>query len=268
MGEEGKEEVKDDRVYDISTKGDRKLAQSTRDFLKDISFPAVFCDEELGVESLVANPQFTVVYDDIDGTNNSVRGKGTLPYCTAVAIFDKPLKCCAYSDVAAAGVLEHRAGNLWLAGRGLGCSELEYVHYMHNAPGGYLNSHILACTSGKKELDKKTVVAIEGYETGRQIVRFADIFEKAWVKDVSTSALQLAGVACGMFDAFIHPRHKKDELPAGYLLIKEAGGCITDFSGKPLDDKQYVYDADVRTDIVAAATPELNETLRSLIKPA
>ncbi len=268
LGKSGKEEVKDRQVYDISTKGDMSIAHQVRDLLRNDRIPAFFCDEELGVEKLVQDPRCTIVFDDIDGTNNYNRGQGTMPYCTAVAVFDKPLKDCAYKDVAVAGVLEHRTGLVWLAARGRACQELEYVYVLRNALGGYLDSHGAVHTSNQKELEKrKTVVAIEGYESGRQIVRFADIFEQAWVKDMSTSAIELAGVACGIFDAFIHPRHKKDELPAGYLLIKEAGGCITDFAGEPLDNKQYVYDANARQDIVAAATPELNEKLRKLIRP-
>jgi fructose-1,6-bisphosphatase/inositol monophosphatase family enzyme len=136
---------------------------------------------------------------------------------------------------------------------------------LRNALGGYLDPRGAVRTSGKKEVDRKTVVAVEGYESRRQIKRFEDIFENAWVKDFGTSALELAGVACGMFDAFIHPRHKKDELPAGYLLIKEAGGCITDFEGKPIDDKPYVYEKSARQDVIASATPELGRELSRMI---
>ncbi len=261
LGDKGREEVKDEKVYDISTRADREISREVKQILVADRFPAVFCDEEEGVERLVDSPQYTVVLDDIDGTNNYNRGKGTIPYCTSVAIFDKPLGSCAYKDVVAAGVIEHNSSLIWLAVRNWGCREYK--------PTGLRLNRFDLCgsvrTSGKKEVDRKTVVAVEGYESRRQIKRFEDIFENAWVKDFGTSALELAGVACGMFDAFIHPLHKKDELPAGYLLIKEAGGCITDFAGKPIDDNHYIYEDSARQNVIAAATPELGKALCRMI---
>ncbi len=262
LGEAGKTEVKDARVYDISTKGDRSIAGKVRTLLNESGMPATFCDEELGIDTLVDNPPYTVVFDDIDGTNNYARGKGTLPYCTAIAIFDKPLKDCTFKDVAAAAILEHRTGLLIEALRGEGC--FESTRQQGDASARYFGK---ARTSGQGNVVKReTVVAIEGYETGRQIGRFAEIYDHAWVKDVSSSAHELMGVACGIYDGFIHPRHKKDEIAAGYLLIKEAGGSITDFEGKQLDDKKFVYDPNTRYDIVAAATPKLGTQLRVMIK--
>lgn len=264
LGEQGKTEVKDARVYDISTKGDRSIAGKVRTLLNESGMPATFCDEELGVESLVQDPCYTVVFDDIDGTNNYARGKGTLPYCTAIAIFDKPLKDCTFKDVAAAAILEHRSGLLIEALHGEGC--FESVRQPGDATARAIGK---ARTSGKETIVKRdTVVAIEGYETGRQIGRFAEIYDHAWVKDVSSSAHELMGVACGIYDGFIHPRHKKDEIAAGYLLVKEAGGFVTDFEGRQLDDKKFVYDSNARYDIVAAASPKLGTQLRVMIKPA
>ena len=67
--------------------------------------------------------------------------------------------------------------------------------------------------------------------------------------------LHLAGVASGIFDAFVNLRHKAHELGAGYALIKEAGGTLLDTAGRPLDEEPYDFDA--RRGIVAAGTDEM-----------
>jgi fructose-1,6-bisphosphatase/inositol monophosphatase family enzyme len=267
LGASGKGQVRDANVYDIATKGDRSIAHRVMDLLKARNVPAVFCDEELGVEKIVADPCYTIVFDDIDGTNNYHRGRDSLPYCIAVAVFDKPLEDCGFSDVIAAGILEHVSGTFWETIKG-SAMVAERIMF-RDREGMSVSSAVPVITSGRKNIVKRdTVVAIEGYETGRQVSRFAEIYENAWVKDVSSSAHELAGVACGIYDAFIHPRHKKDEIAAGFLLIKEAGGCLTDFAGNAYDEKKFVYDPKHRYEVVAAATPELNAALRAMIKPA
>jgi len=75
------------------------------------------------------------------------------------------------------------------------------------------------------------------------------------VKDFGSSALHLAGVASGLFDGFVNLRHKAHELAAGYLLIREAGGLLTELSGRALDDLPYDFDATLG--VVAAGSEPL-----------
>ena len=46
-----------------------------------------------------------------------------------------------------------------------------------------------------------------------------------------SAALDMAYVACGRFDGFWEASLHPWDLAAGVLLVKEAGGCISDFSG-------------------------------------
>ena len=64
-----------------------------------------------------------------------------------------------------------------------------------------------------------------------------------------------------MFDAFLNASHKAHELGAGHLMLKEAGGFLTDWEGRSLDDVPYDFDATYK--IIAAATPELGQLLLS-----
>jgi myo-inositol-1(or 4)-monophosphatase len=53
------------------------------------------------------------------------------------------------------------------------------------------------------------------------------------VRRVGAAALDLCSVACGRLDGFWEFGLKSWDTAAGTLLIREAGGRVTDFSGKP-----------------------------------
>ena len=53
----------------------------------------------------------------------------------------------------------------------------------------------------------------------------------AGVRRPGAAALDLASVACGRFDAFWELSLAPWDMAAGILLVREAGGVVTDFSG-------------------------------------
>ena len=53
------------------------------------------------------------------------------------------------------------------------------------------------------------------------------------VRRMGAASIDLAYVACGRFEAFFEYGLKPWDISAGSLLIKEAGGRISDFSGNP-----------------------------------
>src|SRR3546814_6381358 len=54
----------------------------------------------------------------------------------------------------------------------------------------------------------------------------------AGVRRFGAAALDLAWVAAGWFDGFWEMRLKQWDIAAGLLLVKEAGGYVTDFAGR------------------------------------
>lgn len=265
MGTAAASEIRDQYVTDISTAGERAIAQEISARLKGDAFPCVFRDEDLGIETLAKNPCYCVDLDDYDGTNNQKRGQGVLPYCTVVAISDSPEP--KFKDVVVAGVLEHLSGTVWIATRGHGGIVAKHHDY-HSRPVRSLE------TSGQTQLGRapiNSVIAIEGYNTGDRVAMFKKIYGEGWPKDFCTSALHLAGVSSGMFDGWLNPDHKPHELGAGYLLVKEAGGYIRMFTkengvykSQPMDD--VPIDWKRKYPVVAAATEQLGETLVSKIE--
>ena len=52
------------------------------------------------------------------------------------------------------------------------------------------------------------------------------------IRRLGSAAVDLAYVACGRFDAFFEYSLHPWDVAAGALIVKEAGGKISDFSGK------------------------------------
>ncbi|MFH0978870.1 MAG: inositol monophosphatase family protein [Candidatus Woesearchaeota archaeon] len=243
LSDQGINEVHDAHVTDISTKGDMAVSKTLARFLEEQRIPAVLYSEESGRIELTKNPKYTITFDDIDGTDNYHRGRGMLPYCTVVTIFDSLEP--KFEDALVGGIIEHNSKNLWHAVRDGGC---------------YLNG-LRVTTSGRKNLDRRTLVIIDHYAGAGEISKLLKIYPDSWVKDFGSAALHLAGVSSGLFDAYLSPSQKAHELGAGYLLIKEAGGFLTDLNANPLDRVKYDFDA--MYSIIAASTPELGKVLLS-----
>jgi len=246
LGSAGVQEIQGERVTDITTRGDITISEVLTSFFKDEGVPAVLYTEESGVIKLVKEPEYVIALDDIDGTNNYHRGGSALQHCTAITVFDS-LKPC-FSDALIGGVVEHSSRNAWLAVRGRGCY--------------YNNTKVK--TSLRTVLDKRTLIVVDHYASGENILKFLRVYGVAWVKDFGSAAFHLAGVSSGLFDAYLSCSQKAHELGAGYLLIKEAGGFLSDLNGAPLDKKKYCFDA--KYGVIAASTRELGKALLSRIK--
>ncbi|MBN1247887.1 MAG: inositol monophosphatase [Anaerolineae bacterium] len=77
-----------------------------------------------------------------------------------------------------------------------------------------------------------------GFSYARRVVaennaRMLDVFlrRSQGVRRAGSAALDLAYVACGRFDAFWEPGLSPWDIAAGLLLVEEAGGRFSDFSG-------------------------------------
>lgn len=66
--------------------------------------------------------------------------------------------------------------------------------------------------------------------------RIRRVFDHAQdIRRTGTAALDLAYVACGRTGGFFEPRLSPWDFAAGQLLVKEAGGRVTDFAGEELN---------------------------------
>lgn len=61
------------------------------------------------------------------------------------------------------------------------------------------------------------------------------IMEGLPVRRLGSAAIDLCWVACGRFDGFWEYNLSSWDVAAGYLIVQEAGGVITNFEGAPYD---------------------------------
>jgi len=61
------------------------------------------------------------------------------------------------------------------------------------------------------------------------------VLEGLPVRRLGSAAIDLCWVACGRFDGFWEYNLQPWDVAAGYLIVQEAGGRVTDFSGKEYD---------------------------------
>ncbi len=246
-GKKGITKVSAKGDLNTSTRADKLISAALCKFFKNSKLPAILYSEETGKLVLTNNPQYTVAIDDLDGTENYRRGHGSLPFCTVVAIFDSTSPC--FKDAIVAGVIEHNSGNTWIAIRG---------------NGTYFNGNKITKMKNKK-INRLTLIAVNHHGAQKNVVKLKRIHHDAWVKDFGAAAFHLAGVSSGMFDAYVSSAWQKaHELGAGYLLVKESGGAITDLKGKPIDKVKFDFDA--LYSIIAASTPSLVKQIVNRIR--
>ena len=155
----------------------------------------------------------TFVVDPLDGTTNFLHG--VLEYAVSIAaLVDNDL---------VAGVVLHvprnewytatRGGGAWCDGRRLGVSII-------SAPDRALFATGFPFQGGDD---------VAGYL--RQMERL--MTNTAGLRRPGSAALDLAGVACGRFEGFWENRLSPWDIAAGILLVREAGGIVTDLAGAP-----------------------------------
>jgi myo-inositol-1(or 4)-monophosphatase len=209
-----------DRVPQISYKGDVDLVtqadkRSEAAIVKRLTqyFPdhAIAAEEGSGHESL-SHSEYRWHVDPLDGTTNFAHGYPC--FCVSIAV--------GHRDIILAGVVFNPFYNeLFAAARGQGATlNGKRIHVSDVAT---LSTSLL-CTGFPvhKRLANPNIHYYQDFTLRSHGVR----------RDGS-AALDLACVAAGRFDGFWEFGLKKWDTAAGVLLVEEAGGKVSDFSGQP-----------------------------------
>jgi myo-inositol-1(or 4)-monophosphatase len=161
-----------------------------------------------------ATPRYLWAIDPIDGTHNYAR---QLPYwCSSVAVIDSVERA-----VLAAAVFDPMHDEMFTARAG---------------GGGYLNERPMKVASLDKIADATLGFDI-GYDpniAGRMLSITMNVQPQVRrVRLLGSAALALTHVAAGRFDAYYHLNLMAWDVAAASLLVKEAGGLITGWDGRP-----------------------------------
>jgi len=108
--------------------------------------------------------------------------------------------------------------------------------------GAYLNGEQIR-VSEKDNFKESLMVYCHGYNM-KDLKRAIDLFAKIkpLVRDFNrmrAGSLELAFVACGRVLAYISPGIKPWDVAAGALLVREAGGKVSDFEGNEWDLEKH-----------------------------
>jgi len=228
---------------DISRNIDIVAEKSVLDYLKEISFECVVLGEECGRVELSSKPKGFVIMDAIDGSANAVRG---IPFFCCSLAFATEDKISSITDGV---VTDLSSGDMYWASKGKGSFlNGKKIHVQENEP-----------------IYRIVGINLSGATT-EQVKKLHPILKSHnHTRHFGANALEMALFARGLIDIFIDIREKirVQDIAAGYLLIKEAGGLVLDAKLEPLDaDLSYK----TRLSFIATANKKILDDVFSEIK--
>ena len=169
--------------------------------------------EEFGQDEGTEHATHCWVFDPIDGTNNYAHGLPIFCASLALEIDGRGMIGAIYDPTRKELFVGERGGGAFLNGRPIHVSE--------------------AAT-----LVESMLVTGFPYDIHRRIPEivglFGDFVGKARaVRRLGSAALDICYVAAGRMDGFWEQDLKPWDIAAGAIILEEAGGRVTDFSGNP-----------------------------------
>lgn len=200
-----------DRTYRV----DRRAEDIILSALEASGEPLTAISEEAGIVELGGGGPKTVLIDPIDGSKNAVTG---IPYyCSSIAVAHGR----SLGDVAFSYIINLVSGEEFWA---------------ESSKGAFLNGRRVAT----RKDDSILLVAYEASNPGRDIPRVMRLLSASRrTRCLGAAALDLAYLASGAASVFVFPTPTRSfDFAAGWHLVKEAGGVVTDLSGRGLEDVQ------------------------------
>jgi myo-inositol-1(or 4)-monophosphatase len=200
-------------VTEIDTMAEAAIIDVVRRHHPDHAFLA----EESGEQH--TESEYTWIIDPIDGTMNFTQG---IPLCCTSIAVQKG------SELLAGVIYNPMMNEFFFAEKGKGAT---------------LNGESIS-VSPKEDFARACLVTgfpyhwphAEKEHPIRTFERF--IMRGTPVRRLGSAALDLAWTACGRFDGFWEYNLSPWDIAAGYLLVREAGGRVTDFEGAEADVMQ------------------------------
>jgi myo-inositol-1(or 4)-monophosphatase len=171
---------------------------------------STFIGEELSPENRKLQ-EITWIIDPLDGTTNFLHGLPVFSISVALFYQDEPvvavIHCPALQETFTASI-----GN----GATLNGQKIQVANHTD------LSNTLLATGFPYYKFDQ-----LEGYlELLKECMQ-----STRGLRRMGSAAIDLAYVACGRFDAFFEMNLSPWDIAAGMLLVREAGGKVTDFHG-------------------------------------
>lgn len=206
--------VKEKSVADYVTQVDVTVQNFLKEELYKLAPDIQFLGEETGLQQMSAENYW--ILDPVDGTTNLIHD-----YHHSVV----SLALCCRNEIVLGIVYNPYHEELFSAIKGKG--SLLNGHPIYVSSAQTLSETIIGIGTAKRELAKEN------------FARFLKVYKHSQdIRRLGSAALELAYTACGRqggyFETYLNPW----DYAAGWLLVEEAGGKVTDWNGNPLDPTQ------------------------------
>lgn len=239
-----KGELKNIQSSDIESKGindfvtyvDKTAESRIVSELKKLLPEAGFIVEEN--KDLLTADRYNWIVDPLDGTTNFIHGAP--PFSISIALKEK--------DQIISGVVFEVM--------------LNECFYAWDKGGSYLNGHPIS-TSNTTTISGSLIATGFPYSDFSRMDAYMEVFNilmksSHGIRRLGSAAVDMVYVACGRYDAFYEYGLNPWDIAAGSVIIKEAGGNVSDFSGQD----NYIFGKEM----IATNKFVFNEFLQ-LIKP-
>ncbi len=199
------EKGKQNFVTEVDKKAEQILVNGLSDLLPESGFIA-----EEGT-SVKRGERYNWIIDPVDGTTNFIHG--VFPFAISVGLTD--------TDEIVAGIVYEFGLN-------------EYF-YAWKGGGAWVNGDPIRVSSAST-ISESLIATGFPYTNFTYLTEFMnsmDFFMKNshGLRRLGSAATDIAYVACGRYDGFYEYGLNPWDIAAGLLLVKEAGGEVSDFSG-------------------------------------
>lgn len=171
---------------------------------------------------------------------------GSLNFATGIGVYSVSVALAAGLDLIAGALYDPTRDEMFTAAAGR---------------GAFLNGRPIR-VSEQESLDRATIGMDIGYpeeSRERAIATAARIRPHIQsLRILGSSALGLAYAGCGRFGVYYHYWLYPWDVAAAELIVREAGGVVTDWSGKPVG---------YRTPAVVAGSPALHRLFLEAVRP-
>lgn len=194
-----------DYVSYVDKESERRIIERLHGLLPEAGFVA---EEGGGTKT---SEKYWWVVDPLDGTTNFIHDNA--PYCVSIALRDE-------SEILIGVVYECCRNELFWANKN---------------SSAFMNGQVIK-VSDVHTVDQSLVLLGLPYNTVGYMDFLTDMIRKLYGKTCSlrvlgSAASELCYVACGRYESFVEGFICPWDVAAGALILKQAGGMVTDFSG-------------------------------------
>lgn len=191
-------------VTDVDVKAEEKIKVIISKYYPTHSIYA----EESGYEE--AGSEYLWIVDPLDGTTNYTMGNPFFNTSIALVKNGEIIMGVVYNPI------------------------MDELFHAEKDKGAYLNGNQIF-VNDKSEIRKSIITFCHGSKELKSVIRAIKYYSKVKLlanhtRQLGAAALELAYVACGRTSCFFMNNLNSYDVAAGAILVKEAGGDVTDFN--------------------------------------